>query len=249
MIRKIFLIWYCKEDPIYKIIHGKKRNIRLNLGHHKKHFFDVNNKNYIEGKSILYISAEEAQELLDKFAGKGEMTPKCTYKEVVNFGKVIGESINKRTGTKTPTTWGKIHYGNRGAHIVPTYPEMIEQEIKEMYYLSKKEEKIIDDFYGYVHIDKEHMKETYCMKWKNGTEILGCYCTDGDDDNGLEPEDPSYEEYTSFIVRIKKLIKFNDLDGFKKFWLEDGVLFEFSYHDFPDEIYNSKGELISKKKE
>ena len=25
-------------DPIYRIIHGKKRNIRLNLGHHKKHF-------------------------------------------------------------------------------------------------------------------------------------------------------------------------------------------------------------------
>lgn len=47
-------------------------------------------------------------------------------KEVLDFGKVIGESINKQTGAKTPTTWGKIHYGNKGAHIVPTYPEIIE---------------------------------------------------------------------------------------------------------------------------
>ena len=116
-----------------------------------------------------------------------------------------------------------------------------------MYYLSKEEEKIIDDFYSYVHTNKEHMKEIYRMKWKNGTEILGWYCTDGDDDNCLEPDDPDYEEYTSFVVRVKKLINFNVLDGFKKSWLENGVLFEFSYKDFPDEIYNSKGELISKR--
>ena len=114
-----------------------------------------------------------------------------------------------------------------------------------MYYLSKEEEKIIDDFYGYVHTDKEHMKEIYCMKWKNGTEILGWYCTDGDDDNCLEPDDPDYEEYTSFVVKIQKIICLNEKDGFN--WVADRELFEFSYKDFPDEIYNSKGELISKR--
>ena len=114
-----------------------------------------------------------------------------------------------------------------------------------MYYLSKEEEKIIDDFYGYVHTDKEHMKEIYRMKWKNGTEILGWYCTDGDDDNGLEPDDPNYEEYTSFVMKIKKIICLNKKDGFD--WVIDREIFEFSYKDFPDEIYNSKGELISKR--
>ena len=110
-------------EPIYKLIHGEKRNIRLHLGHHKKHFLGVNNKNYIKGKSILYISAEEAQELLNEFAGKGEITLKCTHKEIVNFGKVIGENIDVETGIKTQTTWGKIHYGKKGAHIVPTLPK------------------------------------------------------------------------------------------------------------------------------
>ena len=110
-------------EPIYKLIHGEKKNIRLHLGHHKKHFLDVNNKNYIEGKSILYISAEEAQELLNEFAGKGEMAPKCTHKEIVDFGKVIGEDVKKGTKEKFKTTRGTIHYGKKGAHIVPADPE------------------------------------------------------------------------------------------------------------------------------
>ena len=112
-------------EPIYKLIHGEKKNIRLHLGHHKKHFLDVNNKNYIEGKSILYISAEEAQELLNEFAGKGNFADKFMHKEIVDFGKVIGEYVDKKTGAKTPTTWGTIHYGKKGAHIVPKYPEVI----------------------------------------------------------------------------------------------------------------------------
>ena len=114
-------------EPIYRMIHGEEKNIRLHPGHHQKHFFDVNNKNFVKGKSILYISAEEAQELLNEFAGKGEMAPKCTYKEIVNFGKVIGESINDKTGIRTPTTWGKIHYGKKGAHIVPYLPDIPNQ--------------------------------------------------------------------------------------------------------------------------
>ena len=118
-----------------------------------------------------------------------------------------------------------------------------------MYYLSKKEEKIIDDFYSYVHIDKEHMKEIYRMKWKNGTEILVVYCTDSDDYNGLEPDDPDYEEYTSFIMDLKRIDNFDvrdeiNLDEIKKY-----KTIIINYHNFPDEIYNSKGELISKKKD
>ena len=116
-----------------------------------------------------------------------------------------------------------------------------------MYYLSKEEEKIIDDFYGYVHTDKEHMKEIYRMKWKNGTEILGWYCTDGDDDNGLEPDDPNYEEYTSYIMDIKEIINFDVRDGINLDEIKKYKAIIISYHNFPDEIYNSKGELISKR--
>ena len=113
-------------------------------------------------------------------------------------------------------------------------------------YWTNQEEKIIDKFYTYVSETRPN-KELYLLCWKNGTKILANMHGWGDDDNCLEPDDPNYEEYTSFVVRVKKLINFNVLDGFKKSWLENGVLFEFSYKDFPDEIYNSKGELISKR--
>ena len=83
----------------------------------------VNNKNYIKGKSILYISAEEAQELLNEFAGKGNFADKLMQKEIVNFGKIIGEYIEEGSEFGIPTTCGKIHYGKNGAHIVPAKPK------------------------------------------------------------------------------------------------------------------------------
>ena len=113
-------------------------------------------------------------------------------------------------------------------------------------YFTEKERKIITPFYKYLS-DNKFVEEPFLLKWKNGTKILATFYTAYDDFNDLEPEDSNYEEYNSFVVRVKKLINFNVLDGFKKSWLENGVLFEFSYKDFPDEIYNSKGELISKR--
>ena len=41
------------------------------------------------------------------------------YKEIVDFGEFIGYDVDKK-GIKTATTWGKIHYSKKGAHIVPT---------------------------------------------------------------------------------------------------------------------------------
>ena len=102
-------------------------------------------------------------------------------------------------------------------------------------------------FYSHVHLNKNTIQDTYLLKWKYGTRVLAKYDTCYDSDNELDFDDPNYEDFMSFIVRIKKLNSFDSRDGFKKEWLKEGVLFEFNYHDFPDEIYNSKGELISKR--
>ena len=111
-----------KLEPILKEIHGEKRNIRVNVGRQEKHIPTKNNyENALkQGRkpSIFNGTAEDAQKLIDEFAGKGEML-KCGYKEKVNFGKIIGDCVNERTGIKTPTTWGKIHYSKDGVHIVP----------------------------------------------------------------------------------------------------------------------------------
>ena len=111
-------------------------------------------------------------------------------------------------------------------------------------YWTNQEEKIIDKFYTYVSETRPN-KELYLLCWKNGTKILANMHGWSNDDNCLELDDPNYEEYTSFVMKIKKIICLNKKDGFD--WVIDREIFEFSYKDFPDEIYNSKGELISKR--
>lgn len=111
-----------------------------------------------------------------------------------------------------------------------------------------KEKKIIMPFYSYVHLNKNTIQDTYLLKWKYGTQVLAKYDTCYDSDNELDFDNPNYDDFMSFIVRVKKLNSFDSRDGFKEELLKkEGVLFEFNYHSFPNEIYNSKGELISKR--
>lgn len=110
--------------------------------------------------------------------------------------------------------------------------------------INQKEKKIIDSLCEAVSVDNK-MDKVFKFKWKYGTEIYAEYVTTDLDDNGLELEDPNYEDFICFIMKIEKIIKLNKADGFE--WIKDRELFEFNYHNFPDEIYNSKGELISKR--
>ncbi|PEB38663.1 transposase [Bacillus pseudomycoides] len=74
-----------------------------------------------KNKSIFYGDNKTAQELLDKFAGKGQLLPDGK-KEGVDFGKPIGKYYDRDTGQYLETTRGMIHYGKDGAHIVPAKP-------------------------------------------------------------------------------------------------------------------------------
>ncbi|MFU0933431.1 polymorphic toxin type 50 domain-containing protein [Kluyvera cryocrescens] len=41
---------------------------------------------------------------------------------VADFGKPIGNFVDRNTGLSVPTTKGIVHYGKDGAHIVPARP-------------------------------------------------------------------------------------------------------------------------------
>lgn len=73
-----------------------------------------------KNKSIFYGDNKKAQELLDKFAGKGTTVTK--NKERVDFGEPIGKYYDPVTGQYIETNRGMIHYGKDGAHIVPAKP-------------------------------------------------------------------------------------------------------------------------------
>lgn len=52
-------------------------------------------------------------------------------RELVNFKEFIGYHVHPKTGEKTSTTWGIIHYSKGGTHIVPGAPLGYEKKIKD----------------------------------------------------------------------------------------------------------------------
>lgn len=46
-------------------------------------------------------------------------------KERVDFGQIIGLYVDFETGIGLETDMGMIHYGKKGAHIVPARPKEI----------------------------------------------------------------------------------------------------------------------------
>lgn len=81
--------------------------------------FESNNR------SILVHS--DPQKLASDFCGKGvragnKQPGAPGYQEIVDFGEFVGYSVDRDTGEKIATSWGKIHYSKDGVHIVPTKP-------------------------------------------------------------------------------------------------------------------------------
>lgn len=90
----------------------------ISTGKQVKHILGHNN--YIKGKSIFSGTIDDAQKLVNKFAGKGEWIG--SNREWNNFGKAIGKYVNSGTGESIDTAVGIIHYSKSGIHIVPAKP-------------------------------------------------------------------------------------------------------------------------------
>lgn len=98
--------------------------VKVKPGAQEKHIPDAPNyKQEIANgkkKSIFYGDNKKAQELLDKYAGTGNIPSKG--REVVKFDHKIGKAYDLETGKYIETNRGTIHYSKDGAHIVPTKP-------------------------------------------------------------------------------------------------------------------------------
>ena len=80
--------------------------------------------NYQQGKSYLNISMENAQMLVDKYAGTGEIqrdnSGKWKHTEIITKNKQnIGYVVSAVNGEEIETSFFKIHYSKNGTHIVP----------------------------------------------------------------------------------------------------------------------------------
>ena len=108
------------KDVIASIKDGSQP-LKIEVGKQGKHILGHNN--YIEGRSYLTISLEEAQELVNKYAGTGELeidsNGNWKKREVIKTNKNIGVNVSMIDGSEIVTSNFKIHYSKKGTHIVP----------------------------------------------------------------------------------------------------------------------------------
>lgn len=109
------------DTAISKTIRSGKVELKIDSGKQGKHIKDHNN--FIEGRSYITIPVEKAQEFVDMYAGTGTLLRnskgKWNKQEVIITDQFIGYDVNNLTGIETITKTFKIHYSNKGTHIVP----------------------------------------------------------------------------------------------------------------------------------
>jgi hypothetical protein len=100
------------------------KTVKYNYNDHNKHI--VGHTHYDLDKNRSIWEHKDPEKLLREFAGKGiphKGTPGASgYRETIDFGEHIGMWISDSGLIKRPTTRGTIHYGKKGAHIVPSNP-------------------------------------------------------------------------------------------------------------------------------
>ena len=110
-----------KDKKLQIKIQSDETNKTIHQGKQDKHI--LGSSNYIDGRSYLTITTKEAQDLVYKYAGTGELkrdkNGRWTNKEFIVADKNIGIVIDKETRKKIKTNRFSIHYSKNGVHIVP----------------------------------------------------------------------------------------------------------------------------------
>ncbi len=92
--------------------------ININPEKQKRHMEGTSTK----GRSVITVSMEELQEIVNRTAGSGVMSSNAKgewdKKEIIHAGTVLGYTINEEN-VIIYTERGKIHYSKTGVHVVP----------------------------------------------------------------------------------------------------------------------------------
>lgn len=109
-----------KDTKLKEKIRSDSTNKTIHSGKQGKHIPGHNN--YKEGRSYLTITEQQAQELVNQYAGTGKVirdrNGKYTGKERITTQEQIGVCKDLE-GNEVPTKSFMIHYSKDGVHIVP----------------------------------------------------------------------------------------------------------------------------------
>ena len=111
-----------KDLPIRKEIRSDPARLVINQEKQSRHI--KGSDGYIPGRSYVTVSNDELQDIVEKYAGTGEIQRSARgvfmWKEIVTLDHQIGVSIDPETLEEMPTDRAYIHYSKTGSHVVPT---------------------------------------------------------------------------------------------------------------------------------
>ena len=102
-------------------------------------------------------------------------------------------------------------------------------------FFSNDEKRIMENLFLSIN---DNATQIYVLTYLDGNVIEAQVDTCYETDNGLEDDDYNYEEYHACVMKIKKII----VDKNKK--LKEGNLIEINYHNYPQQIKDSQGNVL-----
>lgn len=102
-------------------------------------------------------------------------------------------------------------------------------------FFSNNEKQIMEKLFLSIN---NNANQIYVLTYSNGDVVEAQVDTCYETDNGLEDDDPNYEEYHACAMRIVKIIA----DKNRK--LQEGNLIEINYHNYPQQIKNLQGDVL-----
>lgn len=102
-------------------------------------------------------------------------------------------------------------------------------------YFSDEERQIMGKLFRSINANP---REVYTLTFSNGDVIEARADTCYETDNSLDDDDPNYEEYHACAMEVLRII----VDKNKE--LKEGQLFEINYHDYPQQIIDSQGNVL-----
>lgn len=102
-------------------------------------------------------------------------------------------------------------------------------------FFSDNERRIMENLFLSIN---DNATQIYILTYSDGDIIEAQVDTCYETDNGLDDDDPDYEEYHACAMKIVKII----MDKTQK--LKEGSLIEINYHNYPQHIKDLQGNIL-----
>ncbi len=79
---------------------------------------------------------------------------------------------------------------------------------------------------------RESRTELFKLVWNDKATIYASYETAYESENGLDEDDPDYEEYYVCVVKVHQILQ--DIGDHDLEIPDEGCLYEINYHNIPD---------------